>query len=328
MKKIIKWIIVIDISILIAIAGAIKVYATNENKENFVTVDSNNVLPGGTANITLNLKNILYTSYNIKLNSDSEISIKDNQQTQIQEKNIENTINNEQANEISNIENVENETPVENTNGKEFTISNLKNMDNLIITFTIPETAKIGSKITITIEITDVNDSKNKMTSQITLNIVDKLDNTTQPGNENNLDSNKTPNKSTNSITGEGISINQQMSSSTIKTTNTTMSTASKTTSNATQTITYNGSSDNYLTSIKINEEEIANFNKTNTTYFKTLTAGTTSADVEYEKSDSNSTVCIYGNTNLKVGINKVLITVTAENGSVKNYRLYINVEK
>ena len=38
----------------------------------------------------------------------------------------------------------------------------------------------------------------------------------------------------------------------------------------------------------------------------------------------SSATVTIYGNTNLKSGTNKILINVTAENGDVKTYRIYV----
>ena len=39
---------------------------------------------------------------------------------------------------------------------------------------------------------------------------------------------------------------------------------------------------------------------------------------------DAQGKVTISGNTNLKVGINKVLITVTSESGLIRNYRIYV----
>lgn len=92
-----------------------------------------------------------------------------------------------------------------------------------------------------------------------------------------------------------------------------------------TQTVTYNGSQNNYLSSLSVTNYSLnTEFNKTNNTYFISVGADVTNIDISYEENDSTQTVKIYGNKNLSVGLNKVLISVTAENGSVREYRIYV----
>lgn len=88
---------------------------------------------------------------------------------------------------------------------------------------------------------------------------------------------------------------------------------------------TYKGSYINYLTDISIDGYSITpEFSMTNTTYMLEVENDVTSIDISTTKYDSSSIVKIYGNTNLEVGENKVLISVTAENGSVRTYRIYV----
>lgn len=91
-----------------------------------------------------------------------------------------------------------------------------------------------------------------------------------------------------------------------------------------TETAVYNGSRNNYLASLEIDGETLnTTFNKENTTYF-VQTEGKTELNVSVTKEDSKSKVYITGNTSLKTGENKILISVTAENGNVRYYRLYV----
>ena len=95
-----------------------------------------------------------------------------------------------------------------------------------------------------------------------------------------------------------------------------------------TQTVTYKGSRNNYLTNITVTGYEITpEFKKTNNTYFLTVGNDITSITVSTTKDDSSSVVSISGNTNLKVGLNKVLISVLAKNGDVRYYRIYVTRE-
>lgn len=90
-----------------------------------------------------------------------------------------------------------------------------------------------------------------------------------------------------------------------------------------TPTVTYEGSQNNYLSSLSITGYELnTEFNKTNNTYFATVDSD--SIEIQTEKEDSNQIVKIYGNENLKEGKNKVIISVTAENGDVRIYRIFV----
>lgn len=345
MKKIIQFIL-IGILIGMIIIVATNVYATNEEEENFASVMSNDVTPGSNANITLNLKNIEYKSYCVELvtssddvsmpsvtngeNGEKIENVTKNETTQENktEQSIHNNINNNEAiqnNEISN--NIANQiSNTANTNSKKFTISNIENINSIILSIPIAESSKVGSKIIINITITDETNSKNTVSTQITLNVVEANDSKEINEQNNNDKKDSQQNQPTmiqtkTSGLAEQTNLNNSNVNAEVKQTSVTMNKSNV------QTITYNGSDNNYLDSIGVNGENISDFNKTNTTYFKTVEAGTNNVDISYERDDSNSSVCIYGNSDLKTGLNKILITVTAQNGNTKIYRVYINVK-
>ena len=90
--------------------------------------------------------------------------------------------------------------------------------------------------------------------------------------------------------------------------------------------IIYNGSGNNYLESLEIEGVELNKlFNKESSTYFTTVDDTISSITVTAIAEDENASVCMYGTDNLKEVENKVLISVTAENGNVRNYRIYVN---
>ena len=96
--------------------------------------------------------------------------------------------------------------------------------------------------------------------------------------------------------------------------------------SSLTQGETYKGSANNYLKSLSVTGVEFKNeFKKTTADYFARLD------DDDLEKvtvnavaEDSSAIVTIYGNTNLKKGKNKIIINITADNGDVRTYRIYL----
>ena len=91
---------------------------------------------------------------------------------------------------------------------------------------------------------------------------------------------------------------------------------------------TYTGSADNYLESLRVSGYEFTqNFNKTNDTYFITVKSGVDSVNVKAAAADENAEVVITGTEDLSTGRNKVLVSVTAENGSVRVYRIYVDVK-
>lgn len=91
------------------------------------------------------------------------------------------------------------------------------------------------------------------------------------------------------------------------------------------QTVTYNGSDNNYLSELSVSGYTLnKEFTKDNSTYFITVENDVESLEIISTEDDSTSTVCVYGNDSLSEGTNKILISVTAENGNVRNYRIYV----
>ncbi|MBQ9061082.1 MAG: cadherin-like beta sandwich domain-containing protein [Firmicutes bacterium] len=91
---------------------------------------------------------------------------------------------------------------------------------------------------------------------------------------------------------------------------------------------TYTGSADNYLKSLSVKGQEFSqDFHKTNDTYFVTLKAGTESVKVSAVPTDSDAEVIITGTDHLTTGRNKIMVSVTAENGDVRVYRIYADVK-
>lgn len=91
---------------------------------------------------------------------------------------------------------------------------------------------------------------------------------------------------------------------------------------------TYTGSADNYLESLSVKGHRFSQaFHKTSDTYFITLKSGTDRVKVSAEPSDSDAQVVITGTESLTTGRNKIMVSVTAENGDVRVYRIYADVK-
>lgn len=90
--------------------------------------------------------------------------------------------------------------------------------------------------------------------------------------------------------------------------------------------VTYNGSDNNYLSSLVVDAYDLnKTFSKDNSTYFINVAKDTESIKITATAEESTAKVCIYGNADLSNSSNKILISVTAENGNVRNYRIYVN---
>ena len=84
-------------------------------------------------------------------------------------------------------------------------------------------------------------------------------------------------------------------------------------------------SGDATLKSLSVSNQNISPaFDKSKTSYTLTVPNDTTSIDVSAIANDSKATVTISGNTNLKVGVNPVKITVKAENGTTNVYTINV----
>lgn len=104
------------------------------------------------------------------------------------------------------------------------------------------------------------------------------------------------------------------------------MNFSSMSTSTPVETAKYNGSNNNYLANLEIEGETLnTGFNKENTTYF-IETSGKSELNVNVELDDSTAKAQVTGNTDLKTGENKILISVTAKNGDVRYYRVFVTI--
>lgn len=150
--------------------------------------------------------------------------------------------------------------------------------------------------------------------------------------NNNKQENKNVENTSKPSDTKNNNSMTNTKSSN--KANNSNISTTSKNTnSNSIQTnknaekATYNGSNNNYLKTLKIKGIELnTNFNKENTTYFTKVT-NTSTLKITAIAEDDSAKVAVVGNDNIKQGTNKILISVTAENGDIRYYRIFVNCE-
>ena len=159
----------------------------------------------------------------------------------------------------------------------------------------------------------NINTEKNKDSNNKQEN--KNLENTSKPSDSKNNNS-MTNTKSSNKANNSNISTTSKNTNSSLMQTNKNIETA-----------TYNGSNNNYLKSLKIKGIELnTSFNKENTTYFIKVT-NTSNLKITATAEDSLAKVAVVGNDNLKQGTNKILISVTAENGDIRYYRIFLNCE-
>lgn len=283
-------------------------------KEMFFSTENLEVSQGENVELKLNLKLIEFDKFNFTLTSNIS---------------SENLTTNEENVEISN----EHNGLKISANKKDL------NIDIISLYYKVPEDIAIGTKIEIkglleeikteSVEESEVieenknpenedlkNDTKEAMpTSQeiiLELTVVEKKEDeeiqknpdlNQDLGNENQSQNNR-PNQ--NNMSSIKVPTTSQMGTNT-------------------QINKYNGESNNYLKTLEIANINLKpNFSKTNTTYFIEVDSNVTSIDINAEPEDNNAEVRIYGNNELKTGENKILISVTAENGEVKTYRIYV----
>ena len=96
--------------------------------------------------------------------------------------------------------------------------------------------------------------------------------------------------------------------------------------SQASDTVTYAGSWDNYLDELSVDGYEFTNkFNKIRDTYCLSIPEEVTSLEVSAVPSDSSAVVKVTGNSDIPKGRSKIMISVTADDGSVRIYRIYVD---
>ena len=88
-------------------------------------------------------------------------------------------------------------------------------------------------------------------------------------------------------------------------------------------------SNDNTLKSLSIDSYELTpKFDKDTTEYSITVPSGVETIKVDAEKNDKKAKLTGIGDIGVKEGLNKIEVTVTAENGDVKTYVINVTVEE
>ena len=157
------------------------------------------------------------------------------------------------------------------------------------------DTSKAGTyTASISGDITDANDTNTNVGSTVTVTVKEKT-----------IDTNTNTNTNTNTGTGS--------------------STTSKPSTNTNTQKPVTKSSDATLKSLKVDVEGLNPlFNKNTYLYTLTVSSEVESLKVTASTNHSKAKYKVTGNTNLKNGDNTVLVTVTAENGSTKTYKIIV----
>ena len=293
----------------------------------FFNVNKQEISQEETLEMTLDISKIEYDEFEFKLSSNLDT-------------------NNIIINENVKVENYNNDISINIDKAK-------TNLDKITFYYKVPEDAQVGTKIELSAQIIIAEENEDEMqyksveNKKIEINIVNnKQNNNQEQTNENNNYNSKTQNnQDTNTFPKkekQDVSIsndekkesdnyaNTIKSKSSIKTQNTTYSVGTvdsgdnKLAQEEKETAVYKGSNNNYLSNIEVEGENLNTiFRKDNTTYF-IETKEKTYLNVNVVKEDQNSKVYITGNDNLKIGDNKILISVIAENGYVRYYKIFV----
>lgn len=330
--------ILIIISLMISICIPVFVYAieTLEDKEvitdeKFFYIDKLEASQGEEIVMTIDLSKIEYNNFEFILNSDIDLE-------QIISEEVTTEIENDEFKIVSNKQEI--------------------NMDKISLYYKIPEDIQTGSTITLIGKIKEyINEKEEEIITETTLtndgNIIDKEENINKETKNEIIDSEEKPaidknsekevtiiikivDKQESNTNSQGNEKNEQTTQDSANSeqtkpqqqTQVTQSSSSSkggSTSSSTKTVTYKGDSNNYLKSLKIEGEDlIPTFSKTNTTYFVNVDEEIEELDITAKADDSTAKVRIYGEDNLAEGVNKVLISVTADNGDARTYRIYV----
>lgn len=304
MKKVI--ILILILTLLIPIISL----AQDEYEENFIISDNYEVVSGDTLTITIDFNKIPYDEFVFTLNSNLDLN------------NID-------------IENDELEAEIEE-NELEINIDKANtNLTSINLLYKIPENIEVGTNIEFIGKIADKN-SEDYMENTINILVVEEIfEKTEEPEgidkeeNKEEIYPDKDDMQNNNQKENNNTMINKNNNQEEVTTR--TESISGKTIGNSnlsnqeSQSVTYNGESNNYLSSLEIDGFDLLpNFSKTCQTYFIEVGNDVNSITINAEAEDENAKVTLYGNENLQEGENKVLVSVTAENGSVRFYRIYV----
>lgn len=350
----------ISILLLLIIVGINISYASRfQNEKDFFKVNKEEISPEETLEITFDISNLEYNKFKISLNSnidikdvytqnDENIAIEDKDDAIIMEidkekmnlnqitlyypiskdikvgTKIELTakilVNNEMKAENETNANIE-KTESEKINNKIATeTENGENTTNTVNMENNEEKEEIVKEITKIITVVEKS-NENKEEEGTDISNDKKTENKQEISNEeknNSKQEQKNINEKTyTNIDNQKASINGNIKSS-----------LSGTNINTENQAIYNGSNNNYLEKLEIEGTELnTSFNKENGTYFIDVN-NTNSINVTAIAEDSTAKIYITGNDKIESGNNKILISVTAENGDVRYYRIFVNCEE
>lgn len=311
MKKKIKRTLIMSLllSLMLAPIGNYLVQAQSSNNS-FFEIENIEVSKDDNITMKINIDQIDYEEFNFKLESNISLS------------NIE--VNETSSESINNIN--------QNNNDFSFDFSkNDSNINTIILNYSLPNELNVGDTITLKAIITSTNEEDEVLEENYTVTIIEKEEQKEKDQKENETNMEKAEDKKQNDINKDKIEAKNKAEEDKIESKNVEKSTdknqnSTKTSSSSKkEQVTYNGSDNNYLSSLIVNNYSLnKDFKKESLTYFITLENNVNSLDINVTAEDSNSKIYINGNSNFKTGINKVLISVVAENGNIKNYRIYV----
>lgn len=343
----------ISILLLLIIVGINISYASrSQNEKDFLKVNKEEISPEETLEITFDIASLEYNKFKISLNSNIDVKdvyTQNNENITIEDKDdaiileidkekinlnqitlyypiskdikigtkiqltakiiVNNEMKVENETNNNNIAKTENEITIETENGKNTT--NTENIGD-------ENNEEIVKEITKIITVVEKN-NENKEEENTNISNDKKPENKQEMSNEEKGNS-KQEEKNNNEKTSNNID-NQKISGSA-------KSSLSGTSVNTENQATYNGSNNNYLEKLEVEGKELnTSFNKENGTYFIDIN-NTNTINVTAVAEDSTAKVYITGNDNIESGNNKILISVTAENGDVRYYRIFVNCEE
>ena len=322
----------IGISILlliIMISVHISYAIGNQNEKDFFKVNKEEISPEETLEMTFDISSLKYNKFKILLKSN---------------------VNSEDIyTENLSIDNNENAISID-VDKEKISLNQIK------LYYPIPKEMVIGTKLQFTAQIIVSNEVKEENANQEevvveeftkTITVVEKKteDDKNNADKEQSEEKNKNPNENNNESKMPNIeknSSNQEQNNNqnekiyssnmsnqkTSSNTNNIGSSLSNSGINNENQATYNGSNNNYLSKLEIDGIELnTSFNKENQTYFIN-TDNTNTINIVAIAEDSTAKINIAGNDTIQNGNNKILISVTAENGDVRYYRIFVNCEE
>ena len=306
--------------LIIMISVNISYAISNKNEKEFFEINKEEISPEETLEMTFDISILKYNKFKIVLKSNVD------------------------SNDIY----AENLTISNNENDISIDVDKEKmNLDKITLYYPIPKEMAIGTKIQFTAQI-EIKEENQIVTNELENEIIDNQEEIVQEitktitviekktennedkrqGEENNNKSNNNEQNSSNTEKNnsnqEKVSNQSEKMSSNVSSQK--MSTSSNVSINNEKQAVYNGSNNNYLSKIE-GIELNTTFNKENGTYFVN-TSNTDNINIVATAEDSSAKVNITGNDNIQNGNNKILISVTAENGDVRYYRIFVNCEE